>query len=135
MAKENGRRPQRMDRMILALLENGTLEQAAASLGTSSATLWRWTQNEEFQEAFLKARREAFSKSVARLQHGSSAAVATLLGVMADRTAPHACRVRAADSVLDRGQKAIEIEDLEFRLQRLERTEKARQDEQLKARH
>jgi hypothetical protein len=135
MATANGRRPQRMDRMILALLENSTLEKAAASLGISIATLWRWTQKEEFQEALLKARREAFSKSVARLQHGSSAAVATLLGVMADRTAPHACRVRAADSVLDRGQKAIEIEDLEFRLQRLERTEKARQDEQLKARH
>src|SRR6202158_1509887 len=96
-------------------------KRIAQPLGISIATLWRWTQKEEFQEALLKARREAFSKSVARLQHGSSAAVATLLGVMADRPAPHACRVRAADSVLDRGQKAIEIEDLEFRLQRLER--------------
>jgi hypothetical protein len=129
MPKTRGRRSQRMDRMILALLENSTIEKAAVSLGTSSATLWRWTQNEEFQEAFLKARREAFSKSVSRLQHASSAAVATLLSIMADRMAPPACRVRAADSVLDRGLKAIEIEDLEFRIQRLERTEKARQDE------
>ncbi|HWH56484.1 MAG TPA: hypothetical protein VN682_02575, partial [Terriglobales bacterium] len=67
----------------------------------------------------------AFSKSVSRLQHASGAAVSTLLTVMADRTAPHASRVRAADSVLDRGMKAIELEDLEARLQRLERAEEA----------
>src|SRR5260370_16599641 len=109
MEKANERRSERMDRMISALVENGTLEKAAASLGISSATLWRWTQKEEFREAFLKARREAFSKSVSRLQHASSAAVATLLGITADLTAPHACRARAADSVLDRGQKAVEM--------------------------
>ena len=123
--KKSVRRAHRMDRLIVALLENSTLEKAAASLQISTATLWRWTQQEEFQAAFLKARRQAFSKSVSRLQHASGAAVSTLLTVMADRTAPHASRVRAADSVLDRGMKAIELEDLEARLQRLERAEEA----------
>jgi len=123
--KKSVRRAHRMDRLIVALLENSTLEKAAAWLQISTATLWRWTQQEDFQEAFLKARRQAFSKSVSRLQHASGAAVSTLLTVMADRTAPHASRVRAADSVLDRGMKAIELEDLEARLQRLERAEEA----------
>lgn len=125
MARTNARRAHRMDRIVLALLENSTLEKAATSLEISTATLWRWTQGEDFQEAFLKARRAAFSKSVSRLQHASGAAVSTLLTIMADRTAPHASRVRAADSVLDRSMKAIELEDLEFRIQRLERAEEA----------
>lgn len=130
MARAKGQRAQKMDRLIVALLENSTLEKAAASLEISTATLWRWTQDEEFQEAFLKARRQAFSKSVSRLQHASGAAVSTLLTVMADRTAPHASRVRAADSVLDRSLKAIEIEDLEFRIQQLEKLERERQEDQ-----
>ena len=71
MAQANGQRPRRMDRMILALLENGTLEKAAASLGISIATLWRWTQKEEFQEALLKARREAFHLRLDSLKCGS----------------------------------------------------------------
>ena len=128
MARKKLPKAELMDRVILALIENNTLEKAASSLELSTTTVWRWMQEEEFQEAFLKARRQAFSKSVSRLQHGSSAAVATLLTVMADRTAPHASRVRAADSVLDRGLKAIEIEDLEFRMQRLEKLEKERNE-------
>ena len=36
--------------------------------------------------------------------------------------------VRAADSVLHRGLKAIELEDLEFRIQRLETLEQERRD-------
>ena len=54
----------------------------AAALGISTVTLWRATKKPEFAEAYRKARRDAFSQSVARLQHASNAAVGTLLRVM-----------------------------------------------------
>ena len=54
----------------------------------SDVTLWRSLQKPEFAEAYRKARRDAFSQSVARLQHASNAAVGTLLRVMTDREAP-----------------------------------------------
>jgi len=54
----------------------------------------------EFDAAYREGHRLAFRQSVARLQHASSAAVATLLKIMVDPTAPHSTRVRAADSVL-----------------------------------
>jgi hypothetical protein len=82
-------------------------------------------QKPEFAEAFRKARREAFSQSVARLQHASNAAVGTLLRVMTDREAPAASRVRAADVVLQTALRGIEMEDLEARLDRLERSAEA----------
>ena len=62
-------RSRRQDQFILALLEHPTLEKAAAAVGVSDVTLWRSLQRPEFAEAYRKARREAFSQSVARLQH------------------------------------------------------------------
>ena len=115
----------RQERMILALLEHPTNEKAAAALGISAVTLWRASKKPEFAEAFRKARREAFSQSVARLQHASNAAVGTLLRVMTDREAPAASRVRAADVVLQAALRGMEMEDIEARVSELERVTEA----------
>jgi hypothetical protein len=109
----------------LALLEHPTLEKAAVAVGVSDVTLWRSLQRPEFAEAYRKARREAFSQSVARLQHASNAVVGTLLRVMTDREAPAASRVRAADVVLQTALRGMEMEDIEARLDRLERSAEA----------
>jgi hypothetical protein len=111
----------RQEQIIVALLENPTLEKAAAAIGVSDVTLWRWMRKPEFQEAYRKARHAAFSQSVARLQHACGAAVGTLLRVMTDREAPASSRVRAADVVLQTALRGMEMEDLEVRLDRLER--------------
>ena len=55
------------------------------------------------------------------MQQASAAAVSTLLRIMVDPSAPAASRVRAADNVLGRTAKGIEIEDIEVRLSKLER--------------
>jgi hypothetical protein len=46
---------------------------------------------------------------------------------MVDPNAPASSRVRAADSVLDHTQKAIEIEDIEARVAAIERSTKERE--------
>jgi hypothetical protein len=110
----------RQDQFIVALLEHPTLEKAAAAVGVSDVTLWRCLKRPEFAEAYRKARRDAFSQSIARLQHASNAAVGTLLRVMTDREAPAASRVRAADVVLQASLRGMEMEDIEARLAALE---------------
>jgi hypothetical protein len=102
--------------MIVAILEHPTQEKAAAALGISTVTLWRAIQKPEFAEAYRKARREAFSQSIARLQQASNAAVGTLLRVMTDREAPAASRVRAADVVLQTSMRGMQIEEIEARV-------------------
>src|ERR1017187_10954707 len=114
-------RSKRQDQFIVALLEHPTLDKAAAALGVSDVTLWRSLKRPEFAEAYRKARREAFSQSIAQLQHASNAAVGTLLRVMADREAPAASRVRAADVVLEAAFRGMEMEDIEARVAELER--------------
>ena len=74
---KSGTRVGKADQIMVALLEHGSIEKASAALGVSDVTVWRWLQRPEFQEAYRRARREAFSRSVARLQHASSAAVST----------------------------------------------------------
>ena len=82
----------RQDQYIVALLEQPTLQKAAAAVGVSDVTLWRCLKQPEFADAFRMARRDAFAQSVARLQHASSAAVGTLLRVMTDKQAPASSR-------------------------------------------
>src|SRR3984957_9820927 len=105
---------------IAALLTQRNVEEAARTAGIGVRTLLRWLKLPEFQEAYRKARRDAFGQAIARLQQGTSAAATTLLKVMIDPSAPASVRVRAADSVLNHAAKAIEIEDIEARVTALE---------------
>jgi hypothetical protein len=105
---------------IAALLSQRSVEDAARVAGISTKTMLRWLQLTEFQVAYRQARREAFGQATARLQQASGAAVSTLLKVMVDQSTPASTKVRAADCVLDRAGKAIEIEDIEARVAALE---------------
>ena len=123
---KNGALSGKAEKIIISLLEHGSIEKAAVAVGVSDVTVWRWMQKPEVQQAYQQARREAFSRSLARLQHASSAAVSTLLRVMVDKDAPAGSRVRAADCVLDHAKDAMETEDIQVRVERLELAEKGK---------
>ncbi len=112
---------QQRELLIQALLQQPSLEKAAASIGISAVTAWRIRKTPEFQEAYRQARKAAFTEAIARLQHASAAAVSTLLKLMLDQQAPASSRTRAADSVLRHAADAGEWEELEARIQRLEK--------------
>ena len=116
----------KQEEAIAALLTQRNIEEAARVTGIGSTTLVRWLQMPEFQAAYRDARRAAFSQSIARLQQASSAAVSVLVKIMVDPDAPTSSRVRAADVVLERASKAIELEDLDQRIAELEGKAKSR---------
>ena|SRR5277367_2218349 len=117
------RRSQRDEKLILALLQNPSVEKAAEAANVGAATLWRRLQDPEFQRLYRGALRKIFSQAVGRLQHASGAAVGTLLRVMTDPSSPAASRVRAANCVLERSERAMELEEIEARLARLEQAQ------------
>jgi hypothetical protein len=109
------------------------LEQAARAADISPRTLFRWLEMQEFKAAYLKARRNAFGHATARLQQASGAAASTLLKIMLDKDAPTSSRLRAAESILSHGAKAIEIEDIEARVAALEESQNQdRNDERIR---
>jgi hypothetical protein len=120
MAACEGRLGRKKEEAIVALLSQRNVDEAARLVGVPTRTLYRWLKEPDFDTAYREARHAAFSQSVARLQQMSAAAVSTLGKIMVDQNAPAASRVRAADCVLDRASKAIEMEDVEARLAALE---------------
>ena len=110
----------KQEEAMAALLVQRNIEEAAKAVGVSHKTLLRWMKVPEFDEAYRKARRQAFGQAIARLQQGSSAAATTLLKIMLDQNSPASTRVRAAECVMNQGIRAIEMEDLEARIVVLE---------------
>src|SRR5258708_4824708 len=109
---------------ILALLSSRNVEEAARVAGVEPRTLYRWMKEPEFDAAYREARRTAFSQSIARLQHASSAAATTLLKLALDTNTPASTRARSAIAVIALGAKGIEQEDIEPRPAALEATMK-----------
>jgi hypothetical protein len=111
----------KQEEAIAAPLSQRNIEEAAKTAGISIRTMLRWLKLPEFQTAYREARRAAYSQAVARLQQGATAAATTLLKVMLDQSTPASVKVRAAECVMNHSSKAIEIEDVEFRVSELER--------------
>ena len=59
------------------------------------------------------------------MQQASGAAVSSVLKIMVDTNAPASTRLRAADIILDRTLKSIELEEIEARITELERASQA----------
>jgi hypothetical protein len=108
-----------MEEAVAAVLSQRNLDEAARVAGVGVATLMRWQKLPEFQDALRRARREALSQTIGRLQQGSSAAATTLLKVMLDQNTPASTKVRAADSVMNHALRAMELEEVLERLTKL----------------
>jgi hypothetical protein len=126
MAAHNSMLGRKQEQTIAALLTQRNLDEAAKAAGISMRTLMRWLKLPEFQAAYREARRTAYSQAVAKLQQGATAAATTLLKVMLDQGTPASVKVRAAECVMNHSSKAIEIEDVEFRVAELERAAEAK---------
>jgi len=111
----------RMEVAIVGLLTQSTMDDAAKHAGVSTPTLWRWMQEPRFQTEYRKARRQAMGQAAAQLQQASSIAVKALKDIIQDSDITASARVTAARTVLEIGLKAIEIEDIESRVEELER--------------
>lgn len=112
----------KQDALICALLIEPTVEQAAKKVGIGTTTAFRWLQEPTFQAQYREARRMAVSQAISQLQQASTEAVATLRAIMEDEQAPPASRVTAARTVLDTSLKAVELEDLAGRIEKLEQS-------------
>ena len=109
------------DQAVMALITEPTMKAAADKIGITPRTLYKWLKMPEFRSAYMAAKREAVTVAVARLQQAAAEAVEALRSIMNDPKKPASARVSAARSILELAIKAIEIEDLEIRIEELER--------------
>jgi hypothetical protein len=110
----------KQERALLALLEHGTIAEACKVVGVSDVTLWRWLQLPEFQKAYRASRRQVVEGAIAQLQNDCTIAVRVLREVAEDVHAPASARVSAAKTILEQSISAVELIDLQERIEQLE---------------
>ena len=108
------------ERAVSALITSSSIAEAAQVAGIGQRTLYSWLNEKDFQELYRAARREVVGQALAQLQRVSSLAVNTLSEIMSDTKAPATSRVSASKAVLELAVKAVELEDIMARLERLE---------------
>jgi hypothetical protein len=108
-------------RAIEALLDQPTLNKAAAAAGVGRVTLWRWLQTPDFNKAFMHARWNAVQQCIARIQRLTSEAASTLEEIVKDKSVPASSRVTAANSILATAIKGVELEDHDERIAEIQR--------------
>jgi len=83
--------------VLVAVLEQPTLEMAAAVAGVSVSTTYRMQQMPDFQQDLADARKRAQSEAMSKLQFASHRAVDLLLEIMSrseERRVGKECRSR-----------------------------------------
>lgn len=116
----------RAEQAIIALLTTSTITGAAQKAGIGQNTMFRWLREDElFQAEYRKARRQVVEQALAQVQQATGKAVETLLSVMDDPLALPSSRVAAARTILETAVRAVELGDLETRIQVLEQAQKA----------
>ena len=110
-----------------ALVACDTVEGACKAAGISKSTMYRYLREPEFDSALKKAKRQLVSRAVLRLQQTTGDAARALAEICRDNSVPPSARVAAAREILTQSLKAIELEDLEVRLAKIEQALKAKQ--------
>ena len=116
--KDPGRLTRKAEQAIVALLEHPTIAEAAKACGLSERSMWRWLQREDFQARYKQAQRVVVDTSITELQNATKEAVRTLRrnltcgNAFAENT--------AAQTILAQSLKAIEMQELQERITRLE---------------
>jgi hypothetical protein len=111
----------RQERTIKALLEHDTLADAAHAVGIGEVTLWRWLREPGFKSAFREAKRRVLDEALSTLQKATRKAIGALVSILEDQGKPASARVTAAKTILETAVKSIQVEELEARVEQLER--------------
>ena len=115
----------RHEAVLVALIANPKIADAAKVAGVGEATVFRLLQDEAFQKRYREAQNEALNIALGTIQGAAIQAIATLTEISLSGKNETA-RVQASKAILDYTLKVREQFDLEDRLKRLEADAKAR---------
>lgn len=88
----------------------------------SATTAWRISKTPAFDAEYRAARRDAYWRTIARLQHATGAAASLILKLIASCEKIGPLQLRAASTVLELSWKGMQAEELAARIDRLEQT-------------
>ena len=119
-ANETERLTGKQQRALAFLVTERTIEAAARKAGIGRTTIFEWFQDADFQAAYRVARGDLVRHAVAQAQAACSEAVTVLREIMINGENPAGTRVSAAKAVLETAIKAVEVEEVVARIERIE---------------
>ena len=120
-----GKKAQKLDAFIAAMMSHKGVEAAAAAAGISPATAYRWLADPDVIRRLGEARRDAMQRAMSRLMEAAVGAVECLCEVQSSGESESA-RVSAARTILEQALRATELQDVQQRLDKLEAIAKSR---------
>lgn len=106
---------------IASLLTERDARAASKACGVSYRTICRWLENADFKAELRTASKQAVDTAILRLSDLTGEAVGVLREIMTDKDASAGTRVQAANIALARFLDLRELQELEERLQRIEK--------------
>ena len=100
------------EEIITALIAEGSIKGAAASLECATRTLYERMKKPEFKDLYAQAKGEILKTATAKLQGNLCGAIDTLTEIMTDKEAPKQTRANCAVSILQYGAKFTEATDI-----------------------
>jgi hypothetical protein len=114
-----GKKARQLQLFVAALLSHASVEDAARASGISPSTAWRWMRDPAVLARLREARRDAMNAAMTRLQEAAVGAVDCLCEVQRTGESESA-RVSAARTILEQALRAVELGDIQERLEKLE---------------
>lgn len=108
------------EQIIAALIECGSITDAAVKLGCNRKTLYARMAKPSFKDLYSQFKSDMIRSAAARLQSATNTAIDTLYEVMTDESTAKQTRVYCAVSVLQYAMKFTETADIIERLETLE---------------
>ena len=115
--KENTQLTNRQLLAISQIIASKTLEEACRKTKISKATLYAWLKESTFKAELKRQRDEVVDEALDRLKCALSKAVDGLIALM-DSKQPY-LKHRASKDIIDYALKSIELEDIEERLDKV----------------
>lgn len=106
-------------KVIPLVLESKTITEGMKKARISKTTFYEWLKNPDFKAEFVRQRQEIIDLALHELKTSTSEAVKVLRELL--KAEGESVRLRTAQAILDNVFKSIELENIEKRLEDLER--------------
>lgn len=96
------------EEIIAALLQHGTIKDAATAAGTTPRTIYDRMNDREFRAEYMEAKNDIIRKAVFTINEKLSAAIDAVAEIMTDKDNNPAVRLQAAQTILNNAGKFAE---------------------------
>lgn len=104
---------------IPLILEAKSITEGVKKAGISKTTFYEWLKTPEFKAEFVRQRQELIDLALHELKTSASEAVSVLRELL--KAEGEGIRLRTAQAILENVLKSIELENIEKRIEELER--------------